>query len=111
MKNATRIHEPEIVDFLLNEGCSSIRFEKGSLVALRPARDGRLRPLSIDVYEDDDPATPPGLRFRARVARRYGLPVSSHHGDSVCGALAAVQWETLARPSVASQPPPLAGVL
>lgn len=109
MKNATRLHENTIVDFLHREGCTSIRLDNGSIAARRPGRDGRLYPLSIDIYEDDSRDANSAMRFRARVARCFGLPVTSHHGDSVESALAAVQWGPLDRFAIASAPTVLAG--
>jgi len=111
MKNATQIHETAIVDFLHHEGCTSICLDNGSITARRPGRDGRLYPLSIDIYEDDSRDVNSPMRFRARVARCFGLPVTSHHGDTVEAALAAIQWGPLDRIAIPTAPPELAGVL
>lgn len=114
MKNATQQHERRIATFLSNLGCTSIQFKNGSLFALRPGRDGRLYPLSIDLYEEDSLPSDSDLRFRARAARRFGLPVSSHHGQSIESALADIHWATLDRPLVPRQPqmqPVIAGVM
>jgi hypothetical protein len=93
MKNSTRMHERDVVEYLSTQGCTSIRFEEGSIVALRSGEDGQLYPLSIDIYEDKERED--GQRFRARVARRFGLPVSLRHGFSVRAALGAIQWRNL----------------
>ncbi len=100
MKNATRQYERRITSFLSDLGCTSVQFKDGSIVALRPGRDGRLYPLCIDLYEEDEMPSGSDLRFRARAARRFGLPVSYHHGQSVEDALGAIQWTSLDRPLV-----------
>ena len=111
MKNATPLHERIVAGFLRSAGCTKLRLENGSLVALRPGRDGRLYPLSVDVYEDDSiPAGSP-LRFRARAARRFGLPVAYAHGPSVESALAAIEWIALDRPPIPQPQPALTGAL
>ncbi len=111
MMNATRLHEREIVEFLQQQGCSSIQFKDGSIVALRTGRDGRLYPVSIDIYEEDPRGAPSALRFRARAARRFGLPVTYHHADTLRSALAGIHWPTLDRPLLRPSTSHLAGVL
>jgi hypothetical protein len=111
MKNATQLYERGIREFLSTKGCQSIHIEKGSLVALRVGGDGRVYHVSIDLYEDDTPETTPSRRFRARAARRFGLPVSANHGTSVEAALEALQWRTLDCYKVPPQVPVLAGVI
>jgi hypothetical protein len=107
MKNATQQHERRIKVFLSNLGCTSIQLKNEGLVALRPGRDGRLYPLSIDLYEEEGQPSGSDLRFRARAARRFGLPVSYHHGESIEDALGAIQWANLDRPLVPRVPLPL----
>ncbi len=111
MKNATQLYEQGIREFLSTNGCQAIRIEQGSLIALRTGGDGREYRLSVDLYEDDAPSGEPSRRFRARAARRFGLPVSANHGDSVQAALAALQWQTLDHGSIRPQPPMIVGVL
>lgn len=111
MKNATPHNEGRIDAYLLRAGCTQIRLENGSLVALRPGRDGRLYPLSIDLYEDESVPADSPLRFRARAARRFGLPVTYSHGECPEAALAAVAWSALDRPPIPQPQPVLAGVL
>jgi hypothetical protein len=110
MKNATRLHKREIVEFLTERGCSSIHFENGSIVALRTGRDGRLYPVSVDLYEEDPHGADPALRFRTRAARRFGLPVTYNHGDTVLSALAGIHWPTLDRPLTRPAGPTLSEV-
>lgn len=111
MKNATRLHEREIVEFLEEIGCSSIMFENGSIVALRDGKDGRTYPLVVDVYEEDDRGKPGAPRFRARAARRFGLPVTYHHGDDVRATLEGIQWTTLDKPLTRGAGSPLSEAL
>jgi len=111
MKNATQLYEQGIREFLSSNGCESIRLEGGSLIALRTGGDGRAYRLRVDLYEDDAPSAPPSRRFRARAERRFGLPVSANHGDSVQAALASLQWPTLDHGSIPPHPPLIAGVL
>lgn len=111
MNNATSLHEREIIQFLQEHGCSSIEIEGGTLVALRTGRDGRLYPLSIDIYEEDPQGAPSAHRFRARAARRFGLPVTYHHGQDVRSALEGIDWGTLDRPLTRAVSSTLVGVL
>lgn len=111
MKNATRLYERGIREFLSMTGCESIHIEQGTIVALRPGKDGRKYQVSIDLYEDDQATEKPTRRFRARAARRHGLPVSANHGTSVQAALEALPWQTLDRHAIIPPPPVIAGVL
>ncbi len=94
MKNATRLHEPGIVEFLEVHGCNAVHFTKGSVVAQRHGCDGSAYRVSVELYEDEA-SHDPTRRFRARAARRFGLPVSAQYGATPSEALANVHWQTL----------------
>jgi hypothetical protein len=111
MKNATSLHEGRIGGLLQAAGCTQVHLENGSLVALRPGRDGRLYPLSIELYEDDSAPAGSSRRFRARASRRFGLPVTCAHGDCPEVALSAVEWTLLDVPPSPQPVAPLAGVV
>jgi hypothetical protein len=111
MKNATRLHKRAIVGFLEDMGCASIKFEEESIIALRSGKDGRTYPLVVDIYEEDDRGKPGAPRYRVRAARRFGLPVTYHHGEDVLGALEGIQWATLDRSLTRAANSPLSGVL
>lgn len=110
MKNATRSHQGEAEPFLKLAGCTSIRLEGSGLIAMRPNAEGRSYPVHIEIYEEPTSSSPKVPRFRVRVARQFGLPTSSHHGDSVRSALAAVRWQDLDRPLIEAKSERLAGV-
>ncbi len=111
MKNATSRHEGRIGGRLQAAGCTQIHVENGSLVALRPGRDGRLYPLSVEVYEDELAPVGSPRRFRARASRRFGLPVTCAHGTCPEEALAAVEWRLLDVPPGPQPRTPLVGVV
>ena len=110
MKNVTRLYEPGIVEFLVEQGCEALRFRKESVVAFRPVRDGSSYQVSVELYEDANASTP-DRRFRARASRRFGLPVSARYGASPAEALGNVQWRTLDSFCLPSPRPNIAGLL
>jgi hypothetical protein len=110
MKNATQLHESGIVEFLEQQGCEALRYRKGTVIALRPARSGGTYRVSVELYEDEA-AADPTRRFRARAARRFGLPVSARYGATPDEALANVQWRVLDSFSLPAPRPIIAGLL
>ena len=94
MKNATQLHESGIVEFLRTHGCESVQRRKGSVVARRNAPGGSSYRLTVELFEDD-PGAPADRRFRARAARRFGLPLRAHYGATPAEALERLEWHVL----------------
>lgn len=94
MKNATQLHEPGIVEFLRAKGCESVRVDSGRVCARRRSPAGTSYPLTVELFEDDAPG-PSRQRYRARAARRHGLPLSAHYGATPTEALERLEWHLL----------------
>ena len=111
MKNTTALHHTRIDDLLRSAGCTDVHVEGETLVALREGSNGRVYPLSVDLYEDETGPQGDVMRYRIRASRRYGLPVTCSHGSCPEEALAAVEWMLLDLPQNPEPVGALAGVV
>ena len=110
MKNATRQFEQNINEFLQRAGCEAMHITNGSVSAVRPGGAGTTYRISVEVYEDVE-TKEATRRFRARAARRFGLPVCTRYGATPEAARDNLQWQVLDNFRLPTSSPLISGLI